>query len=48
MTRYEAYVKARTEYLKKKEREANDYHRDACRATASSAAQHRRQSQRAD
>jgi len=48
MTRYEAYVKARKEFLKKKEREANDYHRDACRATAASAVQHRRQSTRAD
>lgn len=32
MTRYEAYLKARKEFLKKKEREVKNYQQDACHA----------------
>jgi len=48
MTRYEAYRKARTEYLKKKEREADCYQCDAIMGNRKAALWNRRQSTRAD
>jgi len=48
MTRYEAYVKARTEYLKKREREADCYQCDAVRGNSKSHHMKMKQSQRAD
>jgi len=46
MSRYEKYQQARKEYLKNKERQANDYHREACRATYKAASHNRKQSQK--
>lgn len=46
MSRYEAYQKARKEYLKKRERDANSYQFDALRANAKATAWKRKQSQK--
>lgn len=43
-----AYKKSRAKYLKNKEREANSYYYDACRANNKAATQNRHASQRAD
>jgi len=48
MTRYEAYIQRRKEFLKKKEREADCYQCDAIRGNSKSHHTKMRQSQRAD